>query len=243
MFGTSVAMKDAGGYIRADDISKLIEAGLNERDKLLMMTLFNTGRRVSEIVGELGIRPYDIDVRGSTIAFTVLKKKKDITNERPRRRKYVPASLCLALDSYAKGKNMALGDPIFDFTRQCAFQICKHASIKSGVRTISGRIVHPHHFRHTFVTQRVLDGLKWEEALQLRDYMEHSNITITESYTHIDPTKQRMLFKEEPKIEPTEPISSIQPTPEPLISRAQPTPEPAKAPEPEKPKETPKSEA
>ena len=190
----SKAMKDPGGYLREEDCIKIINTPDNERDKLILTTLYETGRRVSEVVGPLGIRPIDLDTESSTIAFTVLKKKKDPQGDRPRNRKYVPNHLIIALEGYLNRQNIGKEQPIFPMTRQMVFFIIRKWADKAGVTTISGKKVHPHHFRHSFVTKRVLQGLKWEDALNLKEYMEHSSTAVTESYVHIDPTRAKKLF-------------------------------------------------
>jgi len=194
MKGTFKAMKDPGGYLKGEDINKIIYAARNEKEKLIIKTLAVTGRRISEVVGYLGVSPKDINMETSTIAFTVLKKKKDVSGDRPRRQKYVPRELCEELIDFSRRIGVEKDKPIFPMTRHMAFKVVRRAADRAGVTTVSGKRVHPHHFRHTFVTQRIMGGISWERALQIKEYMEHSNIGVTESYAHIDPQRQRSLF-------------------------------------------------
>ena len=192
MIGATQAMKDPGGYITEQDVNKMIDACENERDKLLLQVLAHTGRRITEV---LMLTPGDIVPGNSGIMFTILKKR--FVGDRPKRQKYVHPDLCLALIGYSQRQNIGNSDRIFPFTRMTAFNIVRKSATKAGVTTVSHRPVHPHHFRHFFVVDKIKHAVKLEEALQLRDYMEHSSIVITESYLHTDTERQKNIFKRE----------------------------------------------
>jgi len=189
-YGT--AMKDPGGYLHEEDIPKIIAAAGSERNQLLIKTLAATGRRISEVVGEYGIRPSDIDPVNSRIIFTILKKR---GKDKPRKWKLVPKYLAEQLAAFSA--NTPTAEPIFNMKRQYAFKIVRKAAEKAGVTTYSGKKVHPHHFRHTWVSKRIAEGVSFEEALRIRDYMEHSSISITQGYSHLNTKKDSVLFKDE----------------------------------------------
>ena len=90
-----LAMKDRKRYIKPDQVEKLInyyyekaensERSFNQfanlRKAYLIYTLWRTGRRISEIVGDIkeidripGLRPMDFDWDNKEITFSILKK-------------------------------------------------------------------------------------------------------------------------------------------------------------------------
>jgi integrase len=186
------AMKDPGGYIQADDVPKIIAAAKEGRDRLLVNVLAVTGRRVSEVVGPLGIRPCDLDAgdSGPRIAFIILKKGGTVHD---RKWKYVPRELVSELVVFCS--NTSPQKPIFDKTRQWAFLVVRDAAARAGVCTVSGAQVHPHHFRHSWVARRIENpNMTIDKLFQVREYLEHSDIKVTQSYAHINTKKEKELF-------------------------------------------------
>lgn len=190
-YGT--AMKDPGGYLKEESIQNIISSAKTERDRLMILTLATTGRRVSEVVGPWGIRKTDIDPENSRIAFTILKKP-GTQDDKPRKWKHVPKSLAESLALFSS--NTPPSEPIFALSRQHAFKIIRRTAQDAGVTTVSGKKVHPHHFRHSWVARRIEKGISLEEAFMMKDYLEHSNISITQSYAHINPDNEKKLFDE-----------------------------------------------
>jgi integrase len=185
-------MADVGGYLRAEDVPKIIAKTANRRDRLVIMTLAVTGRRVSEVVGPLGIRPVDLDAgsTGPRVVFTILKKRGDTPM---RKWKYVPQELVAELVAYSA--NTPPTKPIFSMTRQYAFMIVRDAAARAGVTTVSGRPVHPHHFRHSWVVRRLESpNMDMEKLFDIQRYLEHSDISITQLYAHLNPKNEKKLF-------------------------------------------------
>lgn len=193
-FGASNPMKDTGDYIDPADFNKVLAACSNGTERLFLKVLWNTGRRISEIIGGKlfrvdlktgekfyytcpGLRPKDIDYEHGKIHFWIIKKK-----EPYRSPKDVDAAMLEDLKKYIETCNIGPDVRIFPFSRTWGYLILRKASIGSGVRTFSGRLIHPHAFRHSWNVRasRIL-GTPEDLVLQ-RDIMEHSNIQITMSY-------------------------------------------------------------
>jgi integrase len=85
---------------------------------------------------------------------------------------------------------------LFPFSRMSAFRIVRDASIRSGIRTQDGRLVHPHALRHSFAIQWIKGGGKLE-MLQL--FLGHSDSKTTSIYLQFAPTdlmhEQDRIFK------------------------------------------------
>ncbi|GAG16095.1 unnamed protein product, partial [marine sediment metagenome] len=141
---TSATMKDPKGYLTSEECRKII-AVVRGRDRLIIYTLLNTGRRISELVGRYGVRPCDINDRDNVIRWRILKRKRYTEMTIPTHHNVVHA-----LVNYAKSHLIADDKPLFKMTRQRAFQIVRKAGDLSGVRNVGETKLHPHHFRHTF---------------------------------------------------------------------------------------------
>ena len=69
---TSTIIKDNSNYLTAEQVDRMLENAPNEDVWLLILLLFRTGRRVSEV---LNLRPMYIDYDNNLIQFTILKKR------------------------------------------------------------------------------------------------------------------------------------------------------------------------
>lgn len=85
----------------------------------------------------------------------------------------------------AKRRMEASERPLFPFSRMTAFRIVREASMRSGIRTQDGRLVHPHALRHTFAIQWIKGGGKIE---MLQRFLGHSDTKTTSIYLQFAPT-------------------------------------------------------
>jgi len=150
------------------------------RNYVLIYTLFHTGRRVSEILGERrrmyyrinpGLRPCDIYFDEKKINFIILKKNhimargkdrkkrnpqkifEDRFNKKPIRRVLnVDRGLLKVLKNWISFAGIKDEQNMFFITRQRVDRIMKDISLKCGIRIKEDPRgkVHAHIFRHSF---------------------------------------------------------------------------------------------
>lgn len=75
--------------------------------------------------------------------------------------------------------------PFFPFTRMTAFRIIRTASVRTGIRTQDGRLVHPHALRHSFAIHWIKSGGNLE---MLQRYLGHADSKTTSIYLQFAPT-------------------------------------------------------
>lgn len=192
-------MKDSMDYITKADFERLLNLCVNRRDKLLLITLVYSGRRISEIVRQL--RPKDIDFYSEIIVWSILKKnhskKKDNKPKLPpiRKPKVANPFLLNELKKYIEIENIQPDEYIFPISRVRAWQIISKISIENGVRTAGGRSLHPHCFRHSFSVWVVrLADSKIEDLRALMGMLEHSSIEMTMQYLDFGKSREKELI-------------------------------------------------
>jgi len=170
-------------YLTQDEISlicqKAQEGRNGERNGLLILTLFQTGLRISEA---LSLTPGNITSYNG-IPIVYVKKGKGGKD----RKVSLPESLFHRLKSFAFDKKLEVKDRMFDIGRKMAWLIVKAATKRAGI----GKNVYPHLFRHSdaiyrlkqtgnpkalqhhlghsalFMTMRYLSTLQEEESLKI----------------------------------------------------------------------------
>ena len=158
-------------YLTPEEVFQMAEAvsdGRNgERDKLLILLLFETGLRVSEA---LSLTPRLIGQSdGKPVIY--LKKGKG----RKPRLVACPEDLVHRIRSYAYSKEIGIDDRIFPINRKRAWQIIKLAGEKAGIQ----KRVWPHLLRHSDAIERLRQTGN-PKALQL--HLGHSSALMTMRY-------------------------------------------------------------
>jgi integrase len=186
-------MKDSGDYIEDADFHKVLLACRNETEVMFLKILWFSGRRISEILGgrlprkdpagnptyiEIdGLCPKDIDFDHGKIHYWIIKKKTPI-----RKPKDAGVSLLNDLKNYIVKYQVTLNARIIPRSRHWGNDVLENASYKSGVRTFSGRRLHPHAFRHSWNVRASRISGSPEDLVLQKEIMDHSNINITMSY-------------------------------------------------------------
>ncbi|MBS3921312.1 MAG: tyrosine-type recombinase/integrase [Deltaproteobacteria bacterium] len=156
-------------YLTPDDIRLLLN-GLEERhkqrDRLLILLLFQTGLRISEA---LSLTPFHIELFDGKPVLSIIGKG------RKPRLIACPERLVDRLKSYAYEKKIGPHDRFFRINRSRAWQIINEASKRVGFT----KRVHPHLLRHSDAIER-LKQTGNPKALQL--HLGHSSITMTMRY-------------------------------------------------------------
>ena len=149
-------------------MAEAVSDGRNgERDKLLILLLFETGLRVSEA---LSLTPRLIgQYAGKPVIY--LKKGKG----RKPRMVACPEDLAHRIRSFAYSKQIGPDDEIFAINRKRAWQIVKLAGEKAGLQ----KRVWPHLLRHSDAIERLRQTGN-PKALQL--HLGHSSVLMTMRY-------------------------------------------------------------
>ena len=172
-------MKNLQSYINFDDMKTLLQIAYddNERNYLIMLTMFLTGRRISEV---LYLKQKDLDARAGMIVWNILKKRaKDYKVIKP-----VPEILMRSLVCFCQHNNIRGEDYVFysikgrskHLTRQSAFYFVKRYGKEMGLN------LHPHQFRHSFAVELVRSMKHPGGLILLKNALEHSDLKITETY-------------------------------------------------------------
>lgn len=151
--------------LEADDIERLLDNCGNIRDQALILTLWGTGARISEIC---------------TASWNDLHNNALKVMGKGKRERYcvVPPRAWAMLMRWKFSRGGFLGDDtIFKIKRRGAYKLLKRIAEQAGVAG-----VHPHAFRHTCATMLVQNGndIRWVQA-----YLGHSSIRSTQLYTHV----------------------------------------------------------
>jgi integrase/recombinase XerD len=123
-------------YLTEDEINQLIEGCKKERDRLLILLLFQTGLRISEA---LSLTPASIRNFEGRPAIEIIGKGK-----KPRM-VALPVNLKEKLESYAYRAKIEPRMRFFDINRHRAWQVLDEAREASGLE----KRVFPHLLRHS----------------------------------------------------------------------------------------------
>ncbi|HID92678.1 MAG TPA: hypothetical protein EYP60_01155 [bacterium (Candidatus Stahlbacteria)] len=123
-------------YLTEEEIEQLIEACKRERDKLLIMVLFQTGVRISEA---LALTPASIRNFDGRPALEIVGKGKKL------RLVALPVNLKEKLESYAYRARIEPQSRFFRINRHRAWQILNEAREAAGLQ----KRVFPHLLRHS----------------------------------------------------------------------------------------------
>lgn len=182
-------------YLTRWQVGELVLACRIERDRLFVRVGFETGGRVSELIG---IRRSDIDLSNRQIRLRTLKRRHDRRRKRPEVFRWIPVSpgLCADLAAYLldeqpkvdANRNYESDFRLFPFTRQGAHKIIRKAAKKAGIIAHGGREVSPHILRHSFAMNCLTQNVP---ITILKDLMGHASITSTMVYLKTDPKLAR----------------------------------------------------
>ena len=158
-------------YLTPEEVHQLIDAAENERDRLLLRFLWETGARVSEAIA---IRLGDVGREGVRV----------LGKGGVERVVYVQDGLVSAILFYAQERALGRKDNLFlsrkggHITKQRADQIIKAATRRAGLQ----RNVHAHLFRHGYA----INFLNCSGRLDaLQEQLGHKDINTTRIYLRL----------------------------------------------------------
>lgn len=157
-------MRDPKGYLNPDQIHPIIEAS-PEPFRLLFLTAWNTGRRVSELTKSPdvkkshGIRKRDIDLMNNRIRFVTLKNKGTDGDHM-----WVDGVDPIVIEKlWDRVRELGPSSVAFPFTRQVAtmrfLRICRSI----GIQQIGATPPHMHHLRHSAIMFMYANGMTPEQ--------------------------------------------------------------------------------
>lgn len=184
-------------FLEIDELSRLMGAAKGEsldtlRDTAILITLFSTGMRVSELCsldrdrvdlnrGELSIRG-----KGSKIRMVFLSDEaRESIKIYLKKRTDVDEALFIRIpksQNFSKESDLRL-------TPRSIQRIIKKYSIKAG---IIGKNVSPHTLRHSFATDLLRNGA---DIRSVQAMLGHASVTTTQIYTHVTDKQLREVHE------------------------------------------------
>ena len=153
-------------YLTEEDVKRLISGCKRERDKLLIMVLFQTGLRISEA---LALTPASIREFDGRPALEIVGKGKKL------RLVALPVNLKEKLESYAYRARIEPKERFFRINRHRAWQILNEAREAAGLQ----KRVFPHLLRHSDAIIRLR---KTGNPKALQYHLGHSTPAMTLRY-------------------------------------------------------------
>lgn len=156
-----------------EEVKKILDVTKRKRDKLILMLLYSSGLRVSEVT-KLKIR--DLNLAEKTAMVRGGKGNKDrlvILSEQwvEEIKKYLASRKVKSGYVFCKGN----GAPISVDSIQ---RMVRKARIKAGIN----KNITPHSFRHSFATHLLEAG---ESIRKIQELLGHSNLSTTQIYTKV----------------------------------------------------------
>ena len=165
-----------------DEPERIIRAATRERDRLQLMLMRDVGLRVMDVCK---LRVEELDFRRRSL--TIRSGKYDVDACLP-----IPTHLSGPLRAWCGKRSEGWVFPGRGGERQSPRTLqllVKRLAAKAGIkRAKEARYARPHAFRHVFVTRLLSSGV----AIQVvRDLARHSNISVTDTYSHSTPELMR----------------------------------------------------
>lgn len=188
-------------YLEATEVAALLDApdratSDGRRDHALLLTLFNTGARVQEI---LDLRPADLQlVRPFQVRLRGKGRKERLCPLWPRTAKILRALLAehgVEPTSTVQLFRNRRGEPLTRFGLR--YLLRKHAGAAAAVAlTLGAKRVHPHVLRHTTAVHLLQAGV---DMVTISHWLGHASIETTNRYAAVDlETKRAALAKARP---------------------------------------------
>ena len=154
-----------------------------QRDIMIILLLVFTGLRASELNK---IRLKDLDLENDFIHN--VRRKRGVISEIPIEKYYLKP---LLLNYVNIRSNLDHSGSEYLFTTKNGSAIDRHLvyrSVSKFSKIFLGRKIHPHILRHTFATVMCMNGANISDV---RDMLDHRNISSTELYEHVNKIKNK----------------------------------------------------
>lgn len=178
-------MVDESGYLKAEEIKKILES-CNRDEYALILTLWKTGARISELVGKEVIKNGK-KIREDPLTKNRINFDKRVVVLRNLKRKkkswktvWVDDEFLDFMKEYTK--KLKPNEPIFNFSRYTAFRIVRKVCKRAGFEVIGIKKAHPHHFRHSYAMHGINRNVKLPF---IQRQLGHSSLASTGFYTKL----------------------------------------------------------
>lgn len=185
-------MRDLKGYLRPEEVKKVIGKARCARDRLIMRMLWATGARLNEL---LMVVWGDISWKDKTIVMWTLKRKQKNVFQRLVQ---VDSRTLGMVKGYCEANGIKKGK-LFHICDRRVEQIVYEAGKAAGIPKVGTKKIHPHHFRHShavaFIRNKKNNNMEGLRKLQKR--LGHASIATTAHYLQFATSEQ------EPDVEET----------------------------------------
>jgi len=170
-FPTPKIEKKLPTVLTREEVKNLILSAKNKKHKLILMLLYSSGLRISELTN---LKVGDLELDEGIGWVRKGKGKKD-------RLFIISKKLIEELREYVKNKKVS--DYVFSgrngkLSERAIQKIVKVISRKAGIE----KKVSPHSLRHSFATHLLESG---EDIRKIQELLGHSNLSTTQIYTHV----------------------------------------------------------
>ncbi len=159
-----------------EEIQKLIESANHKKSKLIIMMLYSTGLRVSELAY---LKWDDLELNEKIAWVRRGKGSKD-------RMIVLSEKICNELDKIEKDTEHIFGVNGRPANTRNIQKIVRTASKKANI----AKKVTPHTLRHSFATHLLEDGT---DIRMIQELLGHSNLQTTQIYTHISSEQKKKI--------------------------------------------------
>jgi site-specific recombinase XerD len=224
-------MKDKTAYFSEEEVNDMLNycfqrykdpeemrSSIWFRNYMLILTLYRTGRRITEVVGDtpytkkVGLRPCDLHKDGS-IEWDILKKEHIKTttksgqkkseetltrarlNKTPiRKLKPVDKDFFIKLLRFIQAEEIPSHERVFQINRKRADQIVKYIAQKCRISRPNMKI-HCHMFRHSYAIHLLQKNPNNPAILRyVQQNLDHSNINVTMTYAQFSQKDIRKIL-------------------------------------------------
>jgi len=177
--------KELPKYLLPSEVFRLIDVADKDRDKLIVMLLYTTGMRVSELV-RIKVDDINFDEMSIRIMGKGGKEREVFFNSKTKEylKKYIRENRLGAGDYLFYGRK---NKPIHYVTVE---RIIRRLKKKANI----SKVVTPHVLRHSFATYALTKGM---DIREIQELLGHASLKTTQVYTHIS---RKRLFKDYQKI-------------------------------------------
>lgn len=177
-----------------EEVTKMLESidfskHAGERDKTIIMLLYGSGLRVSELVN---LKVNDLYLEDGFIKVTGKGNKErlvPIGSKTIRQLGYYFESYRLDVARHSVSNNIILNQRGNPLSRVSIFKIIRELAKKAGIK----KNISPHTLRHSFATVLIEAGADLRAVQQM---LGHESITTTEIYTHLDNSYLKTIIEQ-----------------------------------------------
>lgn len=181
---TGETMKDIKGYMRPEEVKRVIEHTKSLRDQTILWLLWATGCRLNEL---LMLEIKDISFQDKALYLWTLKRKK---KRRYQRIVLVDDAALDLIKEYMEKYGVKKG-PLFKVKDRRVEQIVYDAGVAAGIPFVGDKMIHPHHFRHSHCVAWIRSNPTMEGLRKLQQRVGHASITTTAHYLQFALEEQR----------------------------------------------------